>query len=58
MKNSGIEWIGEIPDSWFCLKAKYIIASDDGGIWGADSQNEDNDKISFVQLNKALTENG
>ena len=27
MKDSGIEWIGEIPKDWECKKAKYIINS-------------------------------
>ena len=25
MKDSGIEWIGEIPEGWVCMKLKYII---------------------------------
>lgn len=24
LKDSGVEWIGEIPESWFCPKKKYI----------------------------------
>lgn len=25
MKDSGIEWIGEIPEGWMCIKAKHLI---------------------------------
>lgn len=26
MKDSGIEWIGEIPEGWEVVKAKYLFA--------------------------------
>lgn len=26
MKNSGIEWIGDIPDSWECCRIKYLFS--------------------------------
>lgn len=45
MKNSGIEWIGEIPDSWTCGKLKYVLQSNDGGVWGSDPLENENDKI-------------
>ena len=45
MKDSGIEWIGEIPEDWKTIKAKYFILSNDGGVWGDEPNNDDNDKI-------------
>lgn len=45
MKDSGIEWVGEIPKEWLCVKAKNIIASNDGGVWGNDPSNTENDKV-------------
>ena len=39
MKNSGIEWIGEIPDDWEVEKLKYVVSSlSSGGT--PDSSNE------------------
>lgn len=32
MKDSGIEWIGEIPSEWDCLKAKYLFQEGDGSL--------------------------
>lgn len=32
MKDSGIEWIGEIPNSWDVLKLKYVIAFIESGV--------------------------
>lgn len=32
MKNSGIEWIGEIPDNWECVKVKHILHQSKDGI--------------------------
>ncbi len=45
MKDSGIEWIGDIPKHWNIIKYKYIISSNDGGVWGNDPLNDGNDKI-------------
>ena len=30
MKDSGIEWIGEIPAEWECIRAKYVIKIENG----------------------------
>lgn len=32
MKNSGIQWIGEIPDNWECVKVKHILHQSKDGI--------------------------
>lgn len=45
MKDSGVEWIGEIPQNWTCLKLKHVIESCDGGVWGKDPTNTTLDKI-------------
>lgn len=44
MKYSGIEWIGEIPEDWGVVKAKYILKSNDGGVWGRDPTGTEKDK--------------
>lgn len=45
MKDSGIEWIGEIPREWFCHSLKVIIVQNDGGIWGDDPINDDGELV-------------
>ena len=45
MKNSGIEWIGEIPEYWICVKLKNKLIANDGGIWGNDPKSDGCDKI-------------
>lgn len=30
MKDSGIEWIGEIPEGWECIRAKYVVRISNG----------------------------
>ncbi len=45
MKDSGILWIGKIPESWQIIKSKYFILSNDGGVWGDEPHNDDSDKI-------------
>lgn len=45
MKNSGIEWIGEIPIDWCVVLLKRYIIQNDGGVWGNDPQNDKNDIV-------------
>ena len=45
MKNSGIEWIGEIPAEWKAIKVKYILSANDGGVWGNEPEDTEADKI-------------
>lgn len=45
MKDSGIEWIGEIPAEWNCRKCKTILSANDGGVWGNDPVGDDSDKV-------------
>lgn len=44
MKDSGIAWIGEIPNGWNCYPLKAILLQNDGGVWGNDPSGDD-DKI-------------
>ena len=44
MKDSGIEWIGEIPEGWNLLRMKWCISKRDSGSWGTEPTGE-NDTI-------------
>lgn len=45
MKDSGIAWVGEIPREWQSVRSKFIIQSNDGGVWGGEPTDTDLDKI-------------
>lgn len=45
MKDSKIEWVGEIPDNWEVKPIRNIILERDGGIWGRDPQNDEEGTI-------------
>lgn len=45
MKDSGVMWIREIPKHWGIIKSKYILTSNDGGVWGNDPLKDGNDKV-------------
>jgi len=45
MKDSGIEWIGEIPAEWEIRRWKILIKSRDSGAWGDEAQGNSNDVI-------------
>jgi len=35
-KDSGIEWLGEIPEDWGVVPFKTVLARNDSGVWGDD----------------------
>jgi type I restriction enzyme, S subunit len=39
-KDSGVEWIGEIPSHWKFGPMKYVLSNNDGGVWGKDVEVE------------------
>lgn len=45
MKDSGVDWIGEIPLSWEIDKVKYYIKRHFGGMWGEEPLGDKNDLI-------------
>ena len=45
MKDSGIEWIGEIPEGWEVHRMKSCISQRDGGAWGDEATGETDDCI-------------
>lgn len=45
MKDSGIEWIGEIPEDWSITRIKSCIAKRDSGAWGEEANNSEGDCI-------------
>ena len=36
LKDSGIDWIGQIPESWHVVPFKKYLVKNDGGVWGDD----------------------
>lgn len=45
MKDSGIEWVGQIPEHWKSYKLKLIFNVVKNGIWGEDQLKNENDII-------------
>ena len=35
-KDSGVEWIGDIPVGWQPTTFKTVLVLNDGGVWGSD----------------------
>lgn len=44
-KDSGIAWIGEIPEGWDWITLKRVFSNRDGGAWGEEAKNNENDRI-------------
>ena len=40
MKDSGVEWLGEIPAHWDVKPFKALLVRNDSGVWGEDSASE------------------
>ncbi|MCM1235302.1 MAG: restriction endonuclease subunit S [Ruminococcus flavefaciens] len=45
MKDSGIEWIGEIPKEWKLARMKTCILQRDSGAWGNEANGDEGDII-------------
>lgn len=45
MKNSEVDWIGELPSDWGTLSPRYWINRIDAGNWGSDEKGDANDTI-------------
>lgn len=43
--DSGIEWIGKIPEVWSTDKLAHLMARNDGGAWGDDDPQEQGVKV-------------
>ena len=45
MKDSGIEWIGEIPENWDKGRIKFTLENHSGGTWGSNEGEDEKDII-------------
>lgn len=46
-KDSGVEWIGIVPNEWDRLRIKYAFSNSNAGVWGSDEQGDENDIACF-----------
>jgi type I restriction enzyme S subunit len=59
-KDSGAEWLGEVPEHWDVKKLKYLVSSDANsfvdGPFGSDLKNEEykDDGVPLIQLNNII----
>lgn len=45
MKNSGVEWLGRLPQHWLLTRLKNSISSAQNGVWGNEAEEDDNDLV-------------
>lgn len=55
MKDSGVEWIGEIPEAWAMNRLKFIATYNDDSL-GEDT--EENAEIAYVDIGSVSLEDG
>ncbi len=56
MKDSGVEWLGEIPSHWGVKKLKYVADVEMGQSPSSEDYSYDNQGIPFLQGNADFTE--
>ena len=67
-KPSGVDWLGEIPETWDRYRIKFFFNSINGGVWGEEPIGNENDMICIrvadfdynngvINLNKLTTRN-
>lgn len=42
-KDSGVEWLGEVPEHWSVNRFKLSVVSCTNGVWGEEASNNEND---------------
>lgn len=45
MKDSGIEWLGEVPEHWKIERLKWTVLKHKSGVWGEEPNGNENDII-------------
>jgi type I restriction enzyme S subunit len=45
VRDSGIEWLGQINETWSLMPIKQIVIKRDGGAWGNEPDGTDHDRI-------------
>lgn len=58
MKNSGVDWIGEIPEGWGCVKFKYVIRTKARLGWKGLKADEYVDQSDYKFLSTPNIKNG
>lgn len=46
-KDSGVEWIGEVPSHWEVTRLKFLFSHTAAGVWGDDEKGDLNDIVCF-----------
>lgn len=47
LRDSGIEWIGKIPEHWSRRRFKFLFIQHSDGIWGDDEKGDSNDIVCY-----------
>ena len=45
MKDSGVEWIGQVPEHWQVKRLKHLISQCQNGVWGDDPLEDGSDTL-------------
>jgi type I restriction enzyme S subunit len=45
MKDSGVEWIGQVPEHWEVKRLKHLISQCQNGVWGDDPLEDGSDTL-------------
>ncbi|GKR24899.1 hypothetical protein [Aeromonas caviae] len=44
-KDSGVEWIGQVPEHWQVKRLKHLISQCQNGVWGDDPLEDGSDTL-------------
>jgi restriction endonuclease S subunit len=54
MKDSGVDWIGKIPEHWEVKRVKGLLSRNDGGVWGCDPDGISDEILVFRSTEQTL----
>lgn len=47
MKESGVPWLGEVPEHWEVKRIKAVVVRSENGAWGEDEAGDENDVFCY-----------
>ena len=55
-RDSGVEWLGEVPEHWAVRPLKSVLTRNEGGVWGGDP--EDNEGTIVLRSTEQTVDGG
>ena len=57
-RDSGVEWLGDVPEHWEVRPLKAVLAKNDSGVWGDDTDDHETDGTIVLRSTEQTVDGG